>query len=388
MINNNGRQGRRSELPISGKSTIDSAIKLWKDLNVSKSSLSYSEIVCEISMYLPPHDDDYQVRKMIPNLFGNSVILKMLRDLLIYLRDERTNEVKNMQGSNVFNPADSSYKTLIATRIILKSIKCIHVKCMSMRPGSLKIDSQFYPYFHELYDVLVILIHRHLKKIYFKYKDLHTIDDYKMNVYISMTPFNFENITNITTAHFGGPLTAHFGTALKDKVQEVYRHLRSVDNEECVICGDEIREDSDFAVLDTCNHFMCTDCAEVALMGRVFDVVPNPPELLGGHEVELSKVPKCPCCRRQVKEWTTSYHIKFLDSNNVCGIFCRDRCQLLSNNNVSKTENYVTPSATNVSETEKTSSVYFRFLYHSAIPAFVSFVCFSHLFFKLVVIHT
>ena len=265
--------------------------------------------------------------------------------------------------------------------------------------------------------MLVVLIHRHFKQISFKYKKgLHNIDLYKMNEDISMktfnfehTYFNFEHTYNTTTAHFGGPLTAHFGNALKDNVQEAYRHLRSVDNQECVICGDEIREDSDFAVLDTCNHFMCTDCAEVALMGRVFDVVLNPPEHVEVEwplgqcrcrcevenvrqkEVKWSKVPKCPCCNRQVKEWTTSYHIKFI-GNNGCGIFCRDRCPLLSNNFVSKTKNYVTQqltkimSAANVSGTEKTSNAYNNNVV-IALASTLSFAYFSRLFFNLAVRH-
>ena len=101
--------------------------------------------------------------------------------------------------------------------------------------------------------------------------------------------------------------TKNFNLLQEKLIHLEVSNLLNPDDNECPICGDSIDANSDFAVLDTCNHLMCTDCAEVTLMGQVVDMIP----LDGGHIAELGKIPKCPCCRRKVGQWTTTHIMKF-----------------------------------------------------------------------------
>ena len=54
-------------------------------------------------------------------------------------------------------------------------------------------------------------------------------------------------------------------------------------------------------------------------MGRVVDLLLSSDESDDvdeyGHLVELGKIPKCPCCRRKVGQWTTTHILKFCEEN-------------------------------------------------------------------------
>ena len=187
-------------------------------------------------------------------------------------------------------------------RIVQYFIRTYIDKCYENNPIC---NVYIYPYLCYLGDVVEIIVYRHIKLFLHKCKSTQGMKKYLANIpekdlhYMSRKRCEAKNFKIILQEKLGVDL-------------EVSQLLKPDDNE-CPICGDSLDANSDFAVLDSCNHLMCTDCAEVTLMGEVVDLIPDDVDY--GHIVELGKIPKCPCCRREVGQWMTTHIMKFCDVN-------------------------------------------------------------------------
>ena len=97
------------------------------------------------------------------------------------------------------------------------------------------------------------------------------------------------------------PTTESFCPLLEDKMNSFEQFISDLVAEEkiCIVCHAEIREDSEICIQDSCEHTMCSNCAVTYFFGKFLDSLPA----------------TCPMCRQQVKQWTTSAHLKFYRSH-------------------------------------------------------------------------
>ena len=252
---------------------------------------------------------------IIHNPARGASALNKLKNLLVYLRDYKNEELKAMfaEESPISVPIIFNLlKRIMEIHRIIKSfIKTYINQCYDNNPIG---NAHVYPYLCSLGDVVDVIAYRYLKLFLHKYKYTPGMEKYLGSI---RQEEEFHRISR------KGCKTQNFNSALQDKlgVNLEVSHLVNADNSECPICSDSLDANSDFAVLDACNHLMCTDCAEVTLMGKVVDLVPlyeesdDDDDAEYSHLVELGKIPKCPCCRQEVGQWTTTHIMKFCEEN-------------------------------------------------------------------------
>ena len=288
-------------------------INCLENLHHMKGVLNYAELVSVIETSI-----SFDVTKIFECIIYDptrgSYVLKKLKDILVYLRDNKNEELKAMFVKKSSIPAPIIFYLLETTLQIQRIIKEFRNTYEQMYTTDPICDAYIYPYLCSLSDVVEVILYRHLKLFIYTYKYTADMDNYLSYIHVNI--LSHFSINGCETQNFSGTLQEKLGVNLE------VSHLLKPDSE-CSICGDSLDVNSDFAVLDTCNHLMCADCAEVTLMGEVFDLIP----LQGGaddensddhgHIVELGKIPKCPCCRREVGQWTTTHVMKFCQ---------KDRC--------------------------------------------------------------
>ena len=255
-------------------------------------------------------------------------VLIKLKDLFVYLRDDKNEELKAMFTEESSIPAPIifySLKTIFQLHRIVQNFIKTYI-------NEYYDNTYIYPYLCSLGDVLDVIAYRHLKLFLNKYRYTPNIKNYLANI-PAEDLFCFSRKA-CETNKFSKTLQEKLGVDLD------VSHLLKPDDNECAICGVGLDTNSDFAVLDTCNHLMCTDCAEVTLMGKVVDLIPLEEETDDEdgddhrHMVVLGKVPKCPCCRREVGQWTTTHIMKFYQDNE-CKFWDFDNTNLLPQNPLS-----------------------------------------------------
>ena len=87
--------------------------------------------------------------------------------------------------------------------------------------------------------------------------------------------------------------------------------LAKSDDKICVVCLDELTEDSNIAVLDSCDHLMCASCAQLTLMGDICTIeIVRVPGFIPVTRAVTGKLKRCPYCASTVSHWSTSAMIK------------------------------------------------------------------------------
>ena len=103
-------------------------------------------------------------------------------------------------------------------------------------------------------------------------------------------------LNNFSVSECFGPSAPAFTTVftgkLKNKIQSDQEDLSYLlgNNDSCAVCNEDMAEG--FAVLDACRHTLCIACAESCFMSRVVH--------------DGCQAPRCPFCRTEVGDWTTS----------------------------------------------------------------------------------
>ena len=278
------------------------------ELMEHKSSLNYGEMMLAILRIVFKSNDtasDSRLFQFMNDPRDSAAILEVVKDLFIHIRDEKIEELRKMHDEKNVPQVKVSIYIFQITVEIRERLEIMFDRFHKMVPSTDRdSDSFIYPYLCLFKDTLDVLIFRHYKF----FMGVHR-NNAEMETILSKSKWLLDSILD------QGPTTTHFETSLQDKVgtQDGVAHLLTANDKSCAICLEEINENSDFAVLDTCNHLMCTDCAEVTLMGDVSDVATY--EEVDGYDVALDKIGKCPCCRKEVMEWTTSKLLIFEQEN-------------------------------------------------------------------------
>ena len=285
---------------------VEKFLKSFDYAHDRKSCLNYGELVLQIETCLS-FDKSEMIDSIIYDPARGAAALSKLKDILVYLRDYKNEELKAMYTEECSVTAPILFYLLNITLKIRRIVFCFTMRYLQK---SYRNKGYIYSYLCCLVDVVEVIAYRHLKLFLYKYNDFPDLKNYLAIIpeedlqYMSRKRSEAKNVNIILQDKLGVDL-------------EVSQLLKPDDNE-CAICGDSLDANSDFAVLDTCNHLMCTDCAEVTLMGEVVDLVPlgeESDDVEYGHLVELGKIPRCPCCRRQVGQWTTTHILKFCQVN-------------------------------------------------------------------------
>ena len=304
-------------------------IENLEDVKHLKSELTYEDLALIISTPFRK-TDIFSLNDILSKLHADKIkgnkSLQTLKDLLICLRDVKENNHNSQSCKYVLSQIMKIKKSLV----FMQRIQNEQFK------ESYWCNFYIYPFIYAIQDVLDVIIFRYFRKFVTEHID-------SMN----LVYFLYDWRSDINDVLDIGPSTEYFNNALQEKVGsrlDVPYFLMAGDNE-CVICDVKLKEDSDFAVLDSCNHLMCANCAETTLMGRVsafhendqhideetgelIDIVP------GGYCAALEKVPRCPICRREVGCWTTSHLVQFFQNNGYSNLrFDKLRVKQLSEKN-------------------------------------------------------
>ena len=276
--------------------------KVYESLNKvyeNRNCLNYCELILAISSHVF-QNVKYSATSMFNTFWyapeKSAQILKITNDMLIHIRDVKKEDLRDMHTGQQMHV----YISYHIFKVLLNIKRCLSYDMMGIYDRTISKRDQdgdiyIYPYLLLIKDVLDLIIYRHYEKATDKFKHVAEIN-----------LFTHGNICAYIKSGMRVPSSKSFQFALQGK--NGVSHLLTSEKENCVICGDEIYEDSDFAVLDTCNHFMCTDCADVCLMSKVSLVTEEDPI---GISVEMGKIAECPCCRRKVNNWCTSKQIMF-----------------------------------------------------------------------------
>ena len=290
---------------------LQNIIDTLDSILLMKTCLNYGEFVLAIETCFP-FDFRIYFDCIIYDLARGADALNRIKDLLVYLRDVRNDELKNMYSKESPITAPILYNLLNSTLKIRKIVQYFIKTCKRSENNPNYNACSIYPYLCSLDDVVEVIVYRHLKLFLHKSKSTQGMKNYL--AYIPKGDLRYMSIKGCKTKNFNITLQEKLGVDLE------VSHLLKPDSE-CPICGKSLDSNSDFAVLDTCNHLMCTDCAEVILMGQVVDLIPlygesnDDVDVDYGHIVKLGKVPKCPCCRREVSQWTTTHIMKFCEED-------------------------------------------------------------------------
>ena len=281
-------------------------------LHDMKGVLNYAELISEIETCI-----SFDVKNIFSCIIYDpergADALKELKNILVYLRDSKNDELKAMSTKESSISASIMFYLLKTTLKIRETVKYF-IRTYDKHINDDVCKAYIYPYLCSLDDAVEVIAYRHLKLFLNDYKYSPDMQNY------------LPNLSKKLLYHFSrkGCKPKDFNNTLQEKlgVDLEVSHLLEPDSE-CAICGESLDANSDFAVLDTCSHLMCTDCAEVTLMGNVVDLIPmggetddeNDNDDHHGHIVQLGKIPKCPCCRRKVGQWTTTHIMKFSQIN-------------------------------------------------------------------------
>ena len=286
---------------------LDDILGDLENLQYSKKFLKYSMLLLEIENSLI-FDERKMFDCIIKNPIKGAASLNQLKDVLVYVRDNNE-ELKVMYAEDSPISAPILFYLLSITLKVYRTVEYLIKTCKSeCYQNNASCNEYIYPYLCSLRDVVEVIAYRHLKLFLYKYKFNPDMENYLAN--IPKQDLHCISRKGCVTKDFNIALQGKLGVDLK------LSHLLKPDENECAVCGVSLDAYSDFAVLDTCNHLMCTDCAEVTLMGEVIDMIPLYMETDDddddhAHLIELGKIPKCPCCRREVGQWTTTNIMKY-----------------------------------------------------------------------------
>ena len=228
--------------------------------------------------------------------------LKSLNELLTSLRDEKSAEFKALYATEgVRSAEDHTY--------YLEFLLCFFKHFQFMRTVAEDTNryhediyrSHVYPYFYLILDNLNVLVHRHLKYVTQFYKNSSKMEGFYSEDDSRMVISNFQE-----TMKGRGPITENFGDNQQELKKGISNLLMVNQDNECTICHKKITTDSDFALLTSCTHLMCADCAEVEFMAEVSS---SSTDEHGAVKVELGKTPRCRC-GLEVVAWTTTHLMK------------------------------------------------------------------------------
>ena len=229
-----------------------------KRIDTLKHTLNYGELVLTIAQpyfFTKPLTSEILLFKFHHNPAEAADYLQNLSDVLIYLREGMRSELEGMHGDEESVPAHISLFIIHSLMKIKASVQ--HMLRLSKQFNCLSCDIHVFPYVYVVQDSLDVLIHQYFDLFVKKYRCTG-----EMNIFLKLWKPVLNGILK------KGPSAKLVASNIQDKLESRLgiSYLSFIGCDECAICGDDIYEDSDFAVLDACNHLMCACCAKVSYM--------------------------------------------------------------------------------------------------------------------------
>ena len=227
--------------------------------------------------------------------------LKSLNELLTSLRDEKSAEFKALYATEGVRSAEDYTYYLEFLLCFFKHFQFMRTVAEDKNRYHEDIyRSHVYPYFYLILDNLNVLVHRHLKHVTRMYKNASKLEDFYSEDDSRIVISNFQE-----TMKGRGPVAKTFDVN-QQELEEVISNLLMLNQDECTICHAKINQESDLALLTSCTHLMCADCAEVEFMAEVSS---SRTDEHGAVKVQLGKTPRCRC-GLEVVAWTTTHLMK------------------------------------------------------------------------------
>ena len=260
-------------LQLEGKLGRVSTLHLAEGIHLVTTALSKVQDTYDIRL----SRSDFVNKKAINLLRKSSELLQIASELLNHLMEKRK-EVAQMDSCVLLFIADTIKACRGTLRFFLNFSEPIAAKTPTVSLFIMKIIK---PHVAVISDSINILLYRVFKSLAFQHPD-------SQETHTFMDMFDVNSCFGPSAPSF----TSVFSGGLKKKIQLEKEDLSYLLGEDyfCALCGEDMAES--FAILDACRHTLCSTCAESCFMSKVV------------HDDQ--EEPRCPFCRTEVGDWTTS----------------------------------------------------------------------------------